>query len=167
LLKIKKVQITKSLNSASPMNIIVDTNLVFSGILNSSSKIARILTDKDSPFEFYSVGFLLLELSKHSQKLKSITKASDDEISFLVEFITSKIKFIDESTIPQNIIREAFELVKNVDEKDTLFVALTIQLDGILWTGDMKLYKGLVQNNFPNIISTTGISFLLDELQNR
>lgn len=153
--------------SEFPIKIIIDTNLVFSSILNSSSKIARILTDNDSPFQFYSVNYLLLELSNHSQKLKNITKASDEEISFLIEFITSKIKFIDENVISKNIKKEAYELVKNVDENDTLFVALTIQLEGILWTGDMKLYKGLIQNNYPNIITTTGISFLLEELQKR
>ncbi len=45
-------------------------------------------------------------------------------------------------------------LTKRVDEKDTLYVALTIALEAVLWTGDMKLYRSLRRNNFMSIVNT-------------
>jgi len=36
-------------------------------------------------------------------------------------------------------------LTKNVDEFDTPFVALSLELASPLWTGDKKLIKGLKQ----------------------
>ena len=37
---------------------------------------------------------------------------------------------------------------------DLPFVALTIYLDGLLWTGDKKLLKGLAVKGFEKTIST-------------
>lgn len=35
-----------------------------------------------------------------------------------------------------------------VDEKDTPYVALTLHLDGRLWTDDVELKRGLMAKNF-------------------
>ena len=40
-------------------------------------------------------------------------------------------------------MQKAFDLCKNIDEKDTIYVALTLELRGGLWTGDKKLINGL------------------------
>lgn len=148
------------------MKIIVDTNLVFSAVLNSSNNIAKILTATNSPFSFYSCNFLQFELAKHYPKLQKLTKASEEEINYLIEYITSKIKFIDEGIIPSKIHKKAYDLVKNIDENDTIFVALSIYLDGILWTGDLKLFNGLNSKKFTNIVTTKGLNYLLEEIQN-
>ncbi|KAA0989472.1 hypothetical protein FXO21_04515 [Dyadobacter sp. UC 10] len=47
------------------MKIVVDTNVVFSGILNSSSRIGHILIDSKKHFEFFSCDFLQFEILKH------------------------------------------------------------------------------------------------------
>jgi predicted nucleic acid-binding protein len=39
--------------------------------------------------------------------------------------------------------KSAYKLTKNVDEDDTPFVALAIEIDAILWTGDTKLINGI------------------------
>jgi predicted nucleic acid-binding protein len=38
--------------------------------------------------------------------------------------------------------------------KDMYFVALTIEMDGILWTGDVKLKKGLTKKGFDKLLTT-------------
>jgi predicted nucleic acid-binding protein len=35
-----------------------------------------------------------------------------------------------------------------VDEKDSVFIALTLQLKARLWTGDIKLINGLTAKGF-------------------
>lgn len=37
----------------------------------------------------------------------------------------------------------AYHLCHNIDEKDTIFIALTLELYGFLWTEDKKLKQGL------------------------
>lgn len=43
---------------------------------------------------------------------------------------------------------EAYRLCRDVDEKDTPYVALSIHLDGQLWTDDMVLKTGLKRKGF-------------------
>jgi predicted nucleic acid-binding protein len=44
--------------------------------------------------------------------------------------------------------KKAWALVKDVDAKDLLFVALSIETDGLLWTGDKQLRTGLAARGF-------------------
>jgi predicted nucleic acid-binding protein len=43
---------------------------------------------------------------------------------------------------------KAWELCKDVDEKDMMFVALALELDALLWTTDKKLATGLLAKGF-------------------
>jgi len=54
-------------------------------------------------------------------------------------------------------LNSAYELVKKVDKKDLLFVALSLQTGYPLWTGDKKLIAGLKENGFHNTIETSEI----------
>ena len=56
------------------MKIVVDTNIVFSAILNSESWIGQILLHSDKSVKFYSPHFLQVEIQNHFQKIKKITK---------------------------------------------------------------------------------------------
>lgn len=49
----------------------------------------------------------------------------------------------------------AFELIHDIDLKDLLFVALAIQYNCKLWTGDKKLIKGLRNKGFDQVIDTS------------
>lgn len=54
------------------MRIVVDTNIVFSAILNSKSKIARILPQPKSTLNFYSTEQLLREIQEHKELHKGL-----------------------------------------------------------------------------------------------
>jgi predicted nucleic acid-binding protein len=47
------------------MRVVVDTNIVFSIILNTSSKLSRIILQPGSLFNFYSTEQLLREIEEH------------------------------------------------------------------------------------------------------
>ena len=60
------------------------------------------------------------------------------------------INFINELGIALKNKRIAYQLCKNLDIKDTMFVALALELNAMLWTGDQKLKNGLRKKGFDN-----------------
>jgi predicted nucleic acid-binding protein len=147
------------------MKIIVDTNIVFSAILNSNSRIGKILLNSRGHFHFFSCNYLKVEIQKHRDKLLKITKLKEEELSELEELIIQHITFIDERLIPQVLLVKTEDFLKEIDPNDTVFVALNQLLDGKLWTGDMKLYNGLKAIRFKDILLTSDLSLLLDDLE--
>ncbi len=145
------------------MKIIVDTNIVFSGILNQKSRIGKILISEQKYFDFYSCYYLQTELKNHYPKIINIAKKSPEIIVEIEKYITKNIKFINEIIIPKKFLIESEKLVKDVDFDDVLFVALTKYLNGKLWTGDKKLIKHLKSKGFTQIITTQEILRLLDK----
>lgn len=48
--------------------------------------------------------------------------------------------------------KKAYNLCKDIDEKDTAYMALTIELDIEFVTNDKELYKGLRSKGFAKVI---------------
>ena len=147
------------------MKIIVDTNIVFSAILNSNSRIGKILLNSKEHFQFFTCNYLRTEIQRHRNKLLKLTKLTEDQLSELEDLITQHITFIDERLIPQDLLIKTEIQLKTIDPEDTVFVALTKHLEGKLWTGDLQLYNGLKAKRFKNIILTSELSLLLDDLE--
>ena len=147
------------------MKIVVDTNIVFSAILNSTSRIGQILITSKSNFQFYSCVFLKTELTKHQNKLLKLTKLSIEELEELQDLITKNITFIHEGLLPEKTIIAAEKLLIDVDLNDTVFVALTKNLKAKLWTGDNELIKGLKSKKFKEIITTGEILEMLEKIE--
>ena len=90
---------------------------------------------------------------------------SEDQLSELEKLVTQNITFIDERLIPKDVLLKTEAQLKAIDPNDTVFVALTKQLKGKLWTGDMQLYNGLREKRFKDILLTSELSILLDDLE--
>ncbi len=149
------------------MKIIVDTNIVFSAILNSNSKIGKILLNSKGHFQFFTCNYLRLEIQRHRNKLLKFTKLSEEELLEIEDLITHHITFIDERLLPKDLLLKTETLLKTIDPNDTPFVALTKHLEGKLWTGDMQLYNGLKSKRFKDIILKAELSLVLNELENK
>ena len=147
------------------MKIVVDTNIVFSAILNTNSRIAQILIYQNPKFQFYSCDYLQTEILRHRDKLLKLTRLSADELSELESFITHNITFINEHLLPEQLVEETQIQLQNIDPFDVPFVALAKHLNAKLWTGDKKLYNPLKEQNFQNIISTLEMSVLIDDFE--
>ena len=147
------------------MKIIVDTNIVFSAILNSSSGIGKILLSSKKHFQFYTCNYLRTEIHRHRNKLLKLTQLTEKDLADLETLLTININFIDERLLPPELLLKTEALLKSIDPNDTPFVALTTHLEGWLWTGDMKLYRGLKLKHFKEIISTTDLSLILNDLE--
>ena len=147
------------------MIIIVDTNIVFSAILNSTSRIGKVLLNSGNHFQFYTCNFLKSELFNHRNKIQKLTGLSASETEELEDLVTTNIKFINERIIPAKTVLQSEKLIADIDPGDIPFLALTIQMKGRLWTGDKKLIEGLKAKSFYDCITTQEISKLLDKLE--
>ncbi len=136
------------------MRVVVDTNIVFSAILNTNSKISMIILQPKSKLNLYSTGQLQNEIVEHWNKLKKISTYSEIELHKASTLIISKIKFISVQLIPRNLYNAAERLTSDIDIDDTEFVALTEHIKGKLWTGDKELISGLKKKKWEKIIST-------------
>lgn len=134
--------------------VIVDTNIVFSALVNKNSTIATLLLRSEQPLLMPKYGFV--ELFKYKEKICAVSKHSQDEVLELLYELIRHIDFFDENSISTEALQKAWALVKEVDAKDLLFVALTIEMDGLLWTGDKQLKMGLVARGFDALFLPTG-----------
>ncbi len=76
------------------MRVVVDTNIAISALLNTNSKIGRIILPPKTRLHFYSTEQLILEIISHRDKIKSFTDYSDIELDRMIQLITNKIRFI-------------------------------------------------------------------------
>jgi predicted nucleic acid-binding protein len=137
------------------MKIVVDTNIIFSVLLNSNSNIGDLLFNSDKNFEFYSCSYMRYEIQKHWGRLKKISKLSEEQLQVSYTQVLSKLQFINEEIIPVETWLASEEITKGIDIDDTDFVALTKFLKATLWTGDKVLYNGLKKSGFKKLLNTT------------
>jgi predicted nucleic acid-binding protein len=143
--------------------IVVDTNIVFSGILNPQGTISDLLLNSNGTFDFYAPTSITDELYEHHQKLLGLSGLTEYELDVLLRTIMKKIGLIDLETLPQTTWQKAVKLAENVDEFDTPFIALSIELGSPLWTGDKKLANGLRAKGVDWILGTEKIKEIRDK----
>jgi predicted nucleic acid-binding protein len=139
------------------MKIVVDSNIVFSAILNTQSKIGQLIINGSRFFDFYTVGLLKDEILDHKDKILHLTKFSQTQFEDTFQIIISRISFIDDILLTDSEINKATDLVAEIDENDALFVALNNHLLANLWTGDKKLINGLKEKGYLRIVSTNDL----------
>ena len=135
------------------MNIVVDSNIAFSAMLNLNSKIGQILIKSGRLFTFYSVPQLREEVFSYKEKIQKIAQYTDSEFYEIADLVFHKIEFIDDVLIPKQELIKAENLVEGIDIDDTLFIALTNHLRAKLWTGDKALKRGLESKAWYHFIS--------------
>lgn len=139
------------------MRIVVDTNILFSAMLNTNSRIARILLQPKTNLNFYSTEQLLLELENHSEKLKTISGYDDGDYKRIFTLFTRRIRFINVQLIKKQNFLLALSLTEDLDIDDTEFVALTEHIKGKFWSGDRVLKRGLEEKGWKKLITTEEI----------
>lgn len=147
------------------MKLVVDTNIVFSAVLNSNSRIARILIGGKRHFTFYSCAFLHAELHKHRAKLRKLTGLNETELSEVLTKITRNITFIHEASLSAKLILDTERRMAGNDMKDVPFVAMARSLRAKLWTGDKALTKGLAVSHPKLVVTTVDLLIRVQELE--
>ncbi len=136
------------------MRIVIDSNIAFSAILNSNSKISQIILQPKTRLNFYATNQLLIEINKHKSKIQKLAKYSNDDLDKAISIITNRKRFINVQLVPKEIYLKAENLLKDIDLDDTEFLALAEHSRSKLWTGDKELIKGLGSKNWNKFITT-------------
>lgn len=139
------------------MKVVVDTNIVFSALLNIDSRIARVLLYNEKEVHFFSCDFLKFEIAKHKQKILKLTHYSETQFSEIEFLVTKNIHFQNHNLINPKILVKSEDMLRGIDIDDAPFLALALSLKAKLWTGDRKLANGLLKQGYSNIISTAEI----------
>ena len=148
------------------MKIVVDTNIAFSAILNTETKIGDLLMNSEGLLEFHACQYLRLEIHKHRERLMDISGLMEDEFEEAKQLVFSRLKFHSEEIIPYQFWEEALPLVRDVDIDDIAFVTLNNYLDAYLWTGDKLLLNHLrQQKGYSKCLNTAELFELREKLR--
>ena len=110
----------------------------------------------------YTPDFVFLEIEKYEDRIIKKTKLQDTFKDFARE-IFSEIIVIPKLAISKNSFIQALHFCEDIDEKDTPFLALSIELNIPLWTNDKPLLDGLQAKGYKNLISSDAIFSLLSD----
>jgi predicted nucleic acid-binding protein len=131
----------------NPDCVVVDANLAFKALVAGRGD----LRDRVGPATketFFAPRFLFVELFKHKDALALAARVTPEEILEALHTLVTRLEFVNEANIPIGTWMEAYRLCKEVDEKDTPYVALTLHLDGRMWTHDAELKTWLRTKGF-------------------
>ncbi len=142
------------------MKLVVDTNIVFSALLNPQSAI-EILTTIQDDLIFFAPDLFKEELKRYSSRIAAYSKLGQNNLFIIEALVLSTINFISEELISDQSWRQAISLTQGIDEDDTPFVALGIELNAKLWTGDKILSKGLAKKGLDLTITTADLKKLI------
>ena len=115
--------------------VVIDTNILISALIKDDSVTARII--KSGIFEIYYPEDGMFELEKYrdyiiKKRKKALQRKSFDyALSFLLESVNAV-----PSLLYEDKIREAYEVMRDIDEKDTPFLALALKLQCPIWSND-------------------------------
>jgi predicted nucleic acid-binding protein len=89
--------------------IVIDSNIVFSALLNINSRIGQILINGSKYYKFYSPEYIRQEIIEHQEKIKRIGKLTDNEFIETYELIIRNLSILNHTIIPKKFYKTALE----------------------------------------------------------
>ena len=120
------------------IRIVIDTNILMSALLKDTSFTAKLL--KSDFFDLYYPEDGLSEIKYYKKYIisKRNKTAQIKSFEYALKFILESVQIIP-SELYSSRIKEAYEIMKYIDEKDIPFLALALQLNCPLWSNDPHL----------------------------
>jgi len=143
------------------MIVIVDTNIILSAGLESSSELYQILTTTYANVDFATPDFALEEIIHHQTEICLKSKKNIFLFQHNLSLLLGHLLVLQNEDLTKQNIIEAEKLTVAIDIDDTIFVAFAMALDALLWTGDLKLYRALRRKEFANVILTKELKQVL------
>lgn len=129
-------------------SFIIDANILFSGFLSKKDFYYNFFNEN----KIFIPDFSLIEINKYKSVILKKSKTSHDKLKEFTLFIFNKIVVVPDFVITEKSLNQAIELCNSIDLKDSIYIALSIELNLTFITRDVKLYNGLLNKNFNKII---------------
>ena len=126
--------------------VVVDTNILFSALLKTDTRFAEIILHGEHRFVVNEL--VLTELFHHREKIARLSQLDDKSITQLYYRLVRALELYREDLVSPKARKQAYALCREIDETDAPHVAITIELNGLLWTGDKRLKAGLESEGF-------------------
>lgn len=146
------------------MIVIVDANIVITGIINPYGPIPLLISLYNSTIDFVIPEYAIEEINLHKQKICKLTNTFSTLFEKLKNDILSKTLLFSSDAVNHEDIEKAKQLISSIDIKDMGYVAFAIALDALLWTNDLKLYRGLRRKGFRCIVITKELKEIIKGL---
>lgn len=118
------------------MNIIIDSNVLFSALIKDSIT-RRIILEYTGFFLFPS--FIFEEMEKHKEELLKKSKMNTKDFDMLLSILLQKVMIVPTEVLYKHR-KESYEIIKDIDPDDTLFIACALTYpDSLIWSDDKKL----------------------------
>lgn len=132
-------------------SVVVDTNILFAALRSANRQMRRTLYRDD--VEFFAPKFIIVEIFEHKERIVSKAKVPPEEVYEFLDDIIQRITFVSNEFISLANYVEAHRLCKDVDEDDTPFIALVLELNAKLWSNDELLKNHLTSVGFTNFFN--------------
>ncbi|MDT0646364.1 PIN domain-containing protein [Zunongwangia sp. F260] len=94
------------------IKIIVDSNIIFSALLNINSRIGQILISGKKNYDFYAPKYVRTEILEHQKKIQKIAKLNNDDFFEVYELILKKLQFLIIQSFQSKILINQLKSVK-------------------------------------------------------
>lgn len=114
------------------MELVVDTNVVFSAMIADGVTRELLLDDRLS---FHVPEFFFSEFTQHLEEIQLKTGLDESDLKLLVSLLFEDVHVVPRDEFTEHI-PEAKEAIGSVDPDDVPFLALAIHLDAGIWSDD-------------------------------
>ncbi len=135
----------------APTPVAIDTNVLFSALLRDKSRFSEIILR--SGHTFFVCESVLVELFRHKERILRSSRLGEADLTSLYHVLLRRLHLFREEQIDPELWSRAHALCREVDVTDTPHVALTLQIGGLLWTGDRTLREGLEARGFTSFFA--------------
>lgn len=122
------------------MKLVVDANILFSGLLKDSETRNLIL---DRRITLFAPRFLLIEYAKYSEELRTRSKLKENNFAVLTKKLLKRIKLVSDKEI-MLYYSAAHSLV--IDKKDMPYIACALATGADTWSNDRHLKNPRIKN---------------------
>jgi len=119
------------------MKLVVDTNIIISAIIKDSLT-RRILTHLDA--EMYTINFSEQEIKKYKSDILQKAEISEIALDFLLGKLKDRLSNIDDNVVALKM-EKAFGIMKEIDPKDSPFLAAALAINAEIWSDDKHFDK--------------------------
>ena len=132
------------------MRVVVDSNIIFSALISGKEAYLDIFKRNG----VYIPDIVFSELDRYELRLIQKTKLKQTKFKNFVRMLFEEVIVIPKFAISEENWQKAYKICKDIDEKDTPFIALSLELQIPLWTNDKKLLSGVRLKGFDNIVTS-------------